>query len=211
MRVLIVHPDLGVGGAERLILDVAAATKLNGNDVTILTNQYDQTHCFEDSKDFHIISKFQSMPRHLFGKFHAFFAYFKLMLASLWIIYFSGLEFDAVICDQISLPVAAFKLNNYKVLFYCHFPDQLLCVYDKRKQFMKRLYRLPLDWLETKTTGMLFLKKNLSYSKKPMNPSKTSYDVKILRQQKENKLLNFSILIKLVQLNQYTRIISYFK
>jgi len=154
MRVLIVHPDLGVGGAERLILDMASATKSSGHDVTILTNQYDPEHCFEDSKDFNIITKFNWIPRHLGGKFHAFLAYFKLMLASLWIIYFSGLKFDAVICDQISLPVSIFKWNNYKVLFYCHFPDQLLCVYDQRKQFLKKIYRLPLNWIEQLTTGM---------------------------------------------------------
>ena len=40
MRVLIVHPDLGVGGAERLILDIATATRSNGHEVSILTNQY---------------------------------------------------------------------------------------------------------------------------------------------------------------------------
>ena len=154
MRVLIVHPDLGVGGAERLILDVANATKSNGHEVTILTNQYDPNHCFEDSKEFNIIVKGSWVPRHLAGRLHAFFAYFKMVLASLWLICLSGLKFDAVICDQISLPVALFKWTGYKVLFYCHFPDQLLCVYDKKKNFLKRFYRAPLDWLETVTTGM---------------------------------------------------------
>lgn len=154
MRVLIVHPDLGVGGAERLILDVANATKSNNHEVTILTNQYDPNHCFDDSKEFNIITKFSYLPRQLGGRFHAFFAYLKLVLASLWLIYFSGLQFDLIICDQISLPVAVFKWKNFKVLFYCHFPDQLLCVYDKKKQLLKRLYRAPLDWLEMVTTGM---------------------------------------------------------
>lgn len=39
-------------------------------------------------------------------------------------------------------------------MFYCHYPDQLLCVYDKRTNFLKRLYRAPIDWAEMKTTGM---------------------------------------------------------
>ncbi len=154
MRVLIVHPDLGVGGAERLILDIASAVKSNNHDVTILTNHYSPTHCFKDSSEFRILTKFGSLPRHFFGRFHALLAYLKLFLASLWIIYFSGLKFDAVICDQISLPVAVFKWHNYKVLFYCHFPDQLLCVYNKQTQLLKRVYRAPIDWLETATTGM---------------------------------------------------------
>lgn len=152
MRVLIVHPDLGVGGAERLILDIAAATKSNGNEITILTNQYDPKHCFADSKDFNIITKFSWMPRHIFGKFHAFFAYLKLLLASMWFIYLSGLKVDAVICDQVSLPNLIFKWHNYKVLFYCHYPDQLLCT--KRASLVMQLYRKPLDALESWTTGM---------------------------------------------------------
>jgi alpha-1,3/alpha-1,6-mannosyltransferase len=122
MKVLFVHPDLGMGGAERLIVDAALATKECGHEVTILTNHYDLNHCFEDTKQLKIITKGSSLPRQIGGRFHAFLAYFKLLLASIWIIYFSGLKFDVIICDQISLPVLIFKLNKYKVLFYCHFP-----------------------------------------------------------------------------------------
>lgn len=39
----------------------------------------------------------------------------------------------------------------HKVLFYCHFPDQLLAT---RESAIKSLYRMPLDFLEEKTTGM---------------------------------------------------------
>jgi alpha-1,3/alpha-1,6-mannosyltransferase len=38
-----------------------------------------------------------------------------------------------------------------QVLFYCHYPDKLLCV--RRQSLLKRLYRFPLDWLEEVTTG----------------------------------------------------------
>ena len=154
MRVLFVHPDLGVGGAERLIVDTALAAKSSGHEVTILTNHYDPRHCFEDTKDLDIIVKLSCLPRQIGGRFHAFFAYLKMFLAAVWLVYFSGLKYDVVICDQISLPVAVFKFNKIKVLFYCHFPDQLLCVYDKRRNFLKRIYRAPIDWLEVTTTGM---------------------------------------------------------
>jgi alpha-1,3/alpha-1,6-mannosyltransferase len=155
MKVLFVHPDLGVGGAERLIIDAALAAKSSGHEVTILTNQYDPAHCFEDTKQLEIITKCARLPRHLFGKFHALLAYTKLLLASLWLIFASGLRFDAVVIDQISLPVCAFKwCTGMRVLFYCHFPDQLLCVYDKRRNWLKRAYRAPINWLEVTTTGM---------------------------------------------------------
>lgn len=55
--------------------------------------------------------------------------------------------------------------HRKKVLFYCHFPDQLLT---QRKSALKKLYRAPIDWLEERTTGMadmvIKIKKKLLYS-----------------------------------------------
>ena len=156
---IFIHPDLGLGGAERLIIDAALAAKNNGNHVTMLTNHYDKNHCFEDTKDLNIIIKASGWPRHIFGRFHAFFAYLKIILASIWLLFFSECKFDVIITDQISLPNIVFKMLNFKskkfkLLYYCHFPDQLLCVYDKKRNFLKRFYRAPLDWLEMVSTGM---------------------------------------------------------
>ena len=156
---IFIHPDLGVGGAERLIIDAAIAAKSKGHHVTMLTNHYDPNHCFQDTKDLEIIVKASNLPRHIFGRFHAFFAYLKIILASIWLLFFSDCKYDVIITDQISLPNIVFKIMNFKskkfkLLYYCHFPDQLLCVYDKRRNFLKRLYRAPLDWLEMVSTGM---------------------------------------------------------
>ncbi len=181
MKVLFVHPDLGVGGAERLIVDAALAVKENGHEVSILTNHYDPNHCFEDTKSINVIKKFSSIPRHIGGRFHAFLAYLKIFLASFWIIYFSKLKFDVIVCDQISLPVAVFKWKKYKVIFYCHFPDQLLCVYDKNKNFIKRIYRAFIDWIESLTTGMAdVVLVNSKFTKKIFYQTFTSlYDKKV--------------------------------
>lgn len=59
----------------------------------------------------------------------------------------SPLPFQVSAC----IPVLRLARTRKKVLFYCHFPDQLLT---KRESFMKSLYRAPLDWLEEYTTGM---------------------------------------------------------
>jgi len=39
--VAILHPDLGIGGAEQLILNVALALQAEGNYVRIYTPRYD--------------------------------------------------------------------------------------------------------------------------------------------------------------------------
>ena len=41
LRVAFVHPDLGLGGAERLVVDAAVALKEKGHDVKIFTQFHD--------------------------------------------------------------------------------------------------------------------------------------------------------------------------
>lgn len=50
MKIVIVHPDLGIGGAERLIVDAAVALIEHGNDVVIYTSHHDPNHCFPETK-----------------------------------------------------------------------------------------------------------------------------------------------------------------
>ena len=50
-RIVFVHPDLGIGGAERLVIDAAVGLQSVGHTVTILTSHCDPTHCFEEARD----------------------------------------------------------------------------------------------------------------------------------------------------------------
>ena len=87
---------------------------------------------------------------------------------------------DVVFCDQVSSHIPVLNLfgsapvssclvridtssdihilrdscihRTVQVLFYCHYPDKLLCT--DRRSWLKRLYRAPLDWLEEITTGI---------------------------------------------------------
>lgn len=45
------HPDLGIGGAERLIIDAAVGLKNRGHKVVIFTSHCDRNHCFEEARD----------------------------------------------------------------------------------------------------------------------------------------------------------------
>ncbi|KAL8716784.1 MAG: hypothetical protein Q9225_005922, partial [Loekoesia sp. 1 TL-2023] len=50
-NIIFLHPDLGIGGAERLILDSALALQSRGHTITIFTSHRDPTHCFDEARD----------------------------------------------------------------------------------------------------------------------------------------------------------------
>lgn len=52
MFVTIIHPDLGIGGAERLVLDVAVAMRQNGHEVQFVTNHFNPKHAFTETTEF---------------------------------------------------------------------------------------------------------------------------------------------------------------
>ena len=45
------HPDLGIGGAERLVIDGAVGLQNLGHKVTIFTCHCDPSHCFDEARD----------------------------------------------------------------------------------------------------------------------------------------------------------------
>ena len=61
------------------------------------------------------------------------------------------LSHDILILDQLSTSIPLLRLQ-YPILFYCHFPDKYLA--RGREAWLKRLYRMPFDWIEEVTTGL---------------------------------------------------------
>jgi len=49
LNIAFVHPDLGIGGAERLVVDSAMALKNSGHQITMYTSHHDKTHCFKET------------------------------------------------------------------------------------------------------------------------------------------------------------------
>ncbi|XP_012723218.2 alpha-1,3/1,6-mannosyltransferase ALG2 isoform X1 [Fundulus heteroclitus] len=154
-RVVFLHPDLGIGGAERLVVDAAVALKAQGCSVQIWTAHYDPKHCFSETRDpdLPVVCAGDWLPTSVFGYLHALCAYLRMIYVAFYLVFLSGVEYDVIFCDQVSacIPVLRLSRHKKKVLFYCHFPDQLLT---QRKSALKRLYRAPIDWLEERTTGM---------------------------------------------------------
>lgn len=50
-RIVFIHPDLGIGGAERLVVDAAVGLQGLGYSTTFLTSHCDKTHCFDECRD----------------------------------------------------------------------------------------------------------------------------------------------------------------
>lgn len=153
-RVAVIHPDLGVGGAERLIVDASKALKDCGHHVTIYTGYHDRMRCFDETRDgtLETVTLGQWIPRTICGGFHALLAYSKMIYIAVYLLLFAN--YDLVLCDQVSACIPFLRLNfwsNYKIIFYCHFPDQLLT---KRESFLKTAYRKPLDLFEEWSTGL---------------------------------------------------------
>ncbi|XP_055334983.1 LOW QUALITY PROTEIN: uncharacterized protein LOC129586029, partial [Paramacrobiotus metropolitanus] len=152
LNVVFVHPDLGIGRAERLVVDAAVALQSKGHSVRFLTAHHDPSHCFPETRDgtLEICVVGEWLPRSLGGRLHALFAYLRMIVCAVWIIGWSGWQYDVVFCDQVSACIPVLKWSGKPVIFYCHFPDMLLT---QRASWLKRLYRAPIDWLEEWTTG----------------------------------------------------------
>lgn len=153
LNVAIIHPDLGIGGAERLIVDAAVELASHGHKVHVFTSHHDKNRCFEEtiSGTFPVTVYGAFLPRHIFYHLHALCAYLRCLYVALCVLVMWP-SFDVILADQVSVVIPLLKLKkSAKVLFYCHFPDLLLA---QHTTILRRIYRKPIDFIEEMTTGM---------------------------------------------------------
>ncbi|XP_073125430.1 uncharacterized protein [Henckelia pumila] len=153
LNIAIIHPDLGIGGAERLVVDAAVELTSYGHNVHIFTSHHDQNRCFEETVSgiFPVTVYGAFLPRHIFYRLHAVCAYLRCIFVALCV-FFMYPTFDVILVDQVSVVIPLMKLKKVsKVVFYCHFPDLLLA---QHTTILRRIYRKPIDYLEEITTGM---------------------------------------------------------
>ncbi|KAB0802133.1 hypothetical protein PPYR_04319 [Photinus pyralis] len=166
-KIVFVHPDLGIGGAERLVLDVAVALS-EKNEVSFVTNHFNKHHAFEELCDgqFPVRVIGNWIPRGLCGIFQALFSYLRMIYLALFYVLFinKSEKPDLFFIDQIPMAVPFIKLAGGKVIYYCHHPDLLAST---PGGFLKRLYRLPINWLELQCTALSdVILVNSKYTKK---------------------------------------------
>lgn len=175
-NVIIIHPDLGIGGAERLIIDVALALQNRGHQVTIYTSHRDESHCFEEARDGTLDVRVRGntiFPPLFLGRFHLLMAVLRQLHLTISVLSEMGrtnkkttdgieeYRDDIFIIDQLPACVPILKSlgeryaqirgGKQRILFYCHFPDQLLARRNEGNialRLLKEAYRYPLDWFE---------------------------------------------------------------
>ncbi|SPO25822.1 related to alpha-1,3-mannosyltransferase alg2 [Ustilago trichophora] len=149
LRIGFVHPDLGIGGAEKLVVDAAVSLQQLGHEVVIFTSHHDPRHCFEPTRDGTL--KVQVMrtciPRSILGSFHLPCAILQQMslvfqlILSIMLFQYPGTmprfvanrltssppipAFDLFFFDQLPAGIPWLKiLLATRVVYYCHFPDK---------------------------------------------------------------------------------------
>ena len=109
----------------------------------------------------HVVPPF---PRSLKGKFHILFAHLRQLHLTAHLLFPGAPTYDVYFVDQLSTCVPFLRLLGHtRVVFYCHFPDKLLAngafvegnLVKRKTNFLKWLYRQPMDWLEEVTTSKL--------------------------------------------------------
>ena len=177
-RIIFIHLDLGIGGAEQLVLNLATASRSSANheeedDIYIYTSHCDQSHCFDEvrkpdgslSDKVHVYGS--RIPTNIYGKGMAFCSTLRMMYIT-WKAIQACKEKKhetkntLFVLDVLpsSIPLIRAFLPQSAVLFYCHFPDKLLTRDtvngvstgpSQKYTFLKLLYRGILDRIEEYT------------------------------------------------------------
>lgn len=133
-NVVFVHLDLGVGGAEQLVVRLASASLRDGDRPTIMTTHCSPTHCFDEVKPGGPLSPFVRVrgawiPSSMAGRGTALCSALRIAWLTFAAIFESpARDADAYVVDVLptGLPLLRWFRPSAAIVFYCHFPDKLL-------------------------------------------------------------------------------------
>lgn len=98
----------------------------------------------------HVRVRGNKIPAKIFGKFSILCAILRQLYLSVTLLFEKEL-YDVIIMDLLSFSIPILRWKCLKLLFYCHFPDKLLAA---RHSFLRKVYRIPFDWIEGFTMSM---------------------------------------------------------
>ena len=147
MTVVFLHPDLGLGGAERLVVDAASHLVANGHRVVVLTAHHDRARAFPATVDgsLDVRVRGRPLPAQVLGHLRAPCAIVRMAWLALGL---RGLrpQPDVVVCDLVAHAIPLARLaGRAPVVLYCHHPDRFLAPAGRG---LYRWYRAPIDRLE---------------------------------------------------------------
>jgi alpha-1,3/alpha-1,6-mannosyltransferase len=101
LKVAFIHPDLGIGGAERLVVDAAIGLQNLKHKVSMFTAHHEKTRCFKETKDgtIDVTVYGDFIPTSFFGYFHILFAILRMIYCAIMVSLFY--KFDIIIIDQV--------------------------------------------------------------------------------------------------------------
>ena len=146
LRIAFLHPDLGFGGAERVIVDAALEMQARGHQVTIYTLHRDLSQCFEDARSGSLKVVVTGAPTSTLGaRWRAAINIWRMAQLARETVEREP-KTDVFFCDLVAHVIPILRRHQTaRVLFYCHYPDRLLV---HRSDPIYRMYRLPIDWAE---------------------------------------------------------------
>ena len=148
LRVAFVHPELGLGGAERLMVDAALSLQARGHHVTMHVAEHDPVRSFAATRDGRLSVQVcrGGLPLQLFGRVRLPLAVARDVRAASTALD-SGERLDALVCDAVAQAVPLLRRRtDAPILFYGHYPDSLLT---PPRRGWYRWYRVPIDrWEE---------------------------------------------------------------
>lgn len=126
-NIALAHPLMIIGGAERLMLDLALALKSKGHRVKLFTTSLDQRCAFREAIDgtIEVETIGNKIPNLLFNRFQLIIGIIKMFILTIFMLLFRP-KYDLYIVDTNPYVLPLFKLFRRKVVFYGHFPDKLL-------------------------------------------------------------------------------------
>ncbi len=161
VHVVYIHLDLGIGGAEQLVIQLAKASRDLGHKVDIVTTRCDQDHCFAAvkqpdgvlSENVYVYGRW--IPPNIFGVATALMSTVRMIYLAYRVVRQHHKSADVVVVDVLptSLPLLLTWMPTAGILFYCHFPDKLL-LRNNRGGIFKKMYRRLLDSIEESTMGL---------------------------------------------------------
>jgi alpha-1,3/alpha-1,6-mannosyltransferase len=118
MHVLLYHPDLGLGGAERFIIDLATSLQSLSHTVEIHTSQFSPTHSFPECAQLNIhvhanIGRWK--PTALVEYVKALYCAIYILCSCLFGRRKGKKKVDVICVDQVSVGIPILKWTGAKV------------------------------------------------------------------------------------------------